>query len=97
MKNFTTFNTGRVYDFPQVIEAAIIGDSICPITESLEHTVYFKDDSRGLDYVITIPCLEWFSESQIMRYYDSNEFYMKKDADYQDRAVFEAIKDAQAI
>ena len=97
MKNFTTFNTGRVYDFPQVIEAAIIGDSICPITESLEHIVYFKDDSRRLDYLITVPCLEWFCESQIMRYYDSNESYMKKSPTHQDRAVFEAIKDAQAI
>ena len=97
MKNFTTFSTGRFYNFPQVIEAAIIGDSICPITESLEHVVYFKDDSRGLDYLITIPCLEWFSESHIMRYYDSNESFMKQDPDYQDRAVFEAIKEAQAI
>jgi hypothetical protein len=97
MKNFTTFSTGRFYNFPQVIEAAIIGDSICPITESLEHVVYFKDDSRGLDYLITIHCIEWFSESHIMRYYDSNESFMKKDPDYQDRAVFEAIKEAQAI
>jgi hypothetical protein len=32
-----------------------------------------------------------------MRYYDSNESFMKKDPDYQDRAVFEAIKEAQAI
>ena len=95
MKNYTTFNTGRFYDCEQVIEAAIIGDSICPITVSLNHIVYFKDDSRGLDYLITIPCLEWFSESQIMRYYDSNEWFMKQDPDYQDRAVFEAIKENQ--
>lgn len=95
MKNYTSFNTGRFYDCEQVIEAAIIGDSICPITESLNHIVYFKVDSRGLDYLITIPCLEWFNEWHIMDYYDSNESFMKKDPDNQDRAVFEAIKENQ--
>jgi hypothetical protein len=97
MKNFITFNTGRVYDFPQVIEAAIIREYICPIFENTRHVVYFKDDSRGLDYLINIPVESWLCESQIMRHYDSNESCMKDDANFEDREVFEAIKAAQAI
>ena len=54
MNNFITFNTGRFYDCPQVIEAAIISNYVCSVFESERLKVYFKDDSRGLDYTIDL-------------------------------------------
>jgi hypothetical protein len=96
MKNFITFNTGRVYDFPQVIEAAIISTYICSVFESERLKVYFKDDSRGLDYTIDLDS-QLFTEDSIMQCYDSNDHWMKHYPSNEDREVFEAIKEAQAI
>ena len=94
MNTFKTFSTGRFYDCPQVIEAAIINTYVCSVFEDERLSIYFKDDSRGLDYVIDLNS-QMFTESAIMERYDSNEDWMKHDADYQDREVFEAVKAAQ--
>ena len=94
MKNFITFNTGRVYDCPQVIEAAIVSTYICSVFESERLKVYFKDDSRGLDYTIDLDS-QLFTEDSIMECYDSNDHWMKHYPSNEDREVFETVKESQ--
>lgn len=65
------YETGRTYDFKQVLECKVVDVSRCSITSDREYTVKVHDRSRHMTFFVQVYD---FLGQDILRLYDSGQY-----------------------
>jgi hypothetical protein len=79
-----SYETGRTYNFKQVLECKVIDVSRCSITSAPEYTVKVQDRSRHMTFFVQVFDL---LGQDILRFYDSGNYMLNYSIDNDELGV----------